>query len=97
MAQVSKAQLVTENQALKEQLVLIQRELDTLKQPKTAVPAAPTTRQAITADNPIFAGLERHVPHSKITCPTHRDTQANKAGFCMQCACARIRGDRAAA
>ena len=95
MTRMTKAQLVEENESLKLRVAFL---TNALEQTQQSVPAAPKTqRVAITADNPAFEGLPMYPPHSKIECGVHGRGTANKAGFCMLCACERVRGGRAAA
>lgn len=92
MATVTKAALMSENAVLKDRLVLIQRELEAMKT-NIRPTATPTSngRIAISSDNPRFAGLDKYEPHSRITCPKHGASKANKAGFCIECAMALCR------
>ncbi len=100
MARITKADLEARLASAEAENVRLQQELAQLRQvqTKTQVPAgASPGKVAFTVDNPLFDGLERYLPHSRIECPTHGKSQANKIGICVLCACERARGGRIAA
>ena len=89
---ITKADLLTENRDLKEQLLTLQAELDALKsQAKVPANLPVISKIEISLDNPVFAELQVYQPHSRVQCPVHGDAKTNKIGLCTECSNARIR------
>ncbi len=111
MARITKAELLLETEALvamqqglevrlaslEAENTQLKLQVAALQQPKQVPSVGSVVKISFTPDNPIFDGLPRFMPHSKITCRTHGKSQANKIGICTLCACEKARGGRLAA